>query len=131
MNPYIHTDDFELFVSYAQSDNRGEYEGVVSTIVEGLQAAYERLTHTRLRAFFDRVSIQSMDDWEAQILKAISRSRVMLAVLSPAYFASTFCRREWEAYVQTELERALPGEGIAPIYIVSHSDIDRDDPLQD
>src|SRR5262249_50649478 len=63
---------------------------------------------------------RSMDAWEARILVGLRQSKMMVAVLSPNYFKSDYCRKEWEIYVETELAHALPGEGITPIYVVRH-----------
>src|SRR5262249_16906913 len=30
-----------------------------------------------------------------------------------------YCRKEWELYLENELARALPGEGVAPIYVIT------------
>ena len=65
-----------------------------------------------------------MDVWEHRILRGLRHSKMMVAVLSPAYFASDYCRKEWEIYVETELAQALPGDGIAPIYVVTHPAFD-------
>ena len=42
----------------------------------------------------------------------------MLAFLSPAYFQSGWCRREWEEYLWVERSRTYPGEALAPIFLV-------------
>jgi hypothetical protein len=76
--------------------------------------------------FFETHEIRSMDDWEAKIVTGLRQSRMMVAVLSPSYFQSAFCRREWEIYVETELALALPGDGITPIYVVKHPAFEAD-----
>jgi hypothetical protein len=53
-----------------------------------------------------------------RILSALRESRVMIAMLSPAYFESTYCRKEWEWFADHETERAMTGEAIAPIYTI-------------
>jgi hypothetical protein len=67
--------------------------------------------------FFDRSGIRAMDDWEHRILRGLRSSKAMVALLSPAYFASEFCRREWKALLDHEHDRAMAGEGIAPVYL--------------
>lgn len=104
---------YDLFVSYAHVDDR---DGWVTAFVSALQEEHARFTPRPLRIFFDCDEIRTGDDWEHRILRGLSESRVMLAVLSPAYFASEYCRLEWEHYVEYELARAMPGEGITPIY---------------
>jgi len=111
---------YDLFVSYAHVDDRGEHRGKVTAMVDAIRADYRRVAGAELNVFFDVGEIRSMDDWEVRILRGLRQSKMMVAVLSPAYFASDYCRKEWEIYVETELAHALPGEGIAPIYVLSH-----------
>ncbi len=108
------------FVSYAHSDDRGEDAGKVSALVAAIKAEYARRIGAPLSVFSDTEAIRAMDDWEARILTGLRQSKMMVAVLSPAYPASEYCRKEWEIYVETELAHALPGEGIKPIYVVKH-----------
>jgi tetratricopeptide (TPR) repeat protein len=110
----------DLFVSYAHADDLGEHRGKVTALVEAVRADYRRVAGVELNIFFDVGEIRSMDDWEVRILRGLRHSKMMVAVLSPAYFASDYCRKEWEIYVETELAHALPGEGIAPIYVIRH-----------
>ena len=77
-----------------------------------------------MRIFFDREGIQGMDDWELRILTALRQSRVMIAVLSPAYFESEYCRKEWAWFVDRETERAMTGEAIAPVYTLTVDDFE-------
>jgi hypothetical protein len=109
---------FDVFISYAHVDNRAEYEGWVERLVTAIQEEHRRFTPLPLKVFLDLEDIRTMDDWEHRILTGLRHSRLMLAVLSPAYFQSRYCRKEWEAYCEHEVDRAMGGEGIAPIYIV-------------
>jgi hypothetical protein len=118
--------DFDLFISYAHADDRGENSERVAALVEAIRSDYLRTVGTPLHVFFDTHAIQSMDDWEAKILTGLRHSKMMVAVLSPAYFASDFCRKEWEIYVETELAQALPGDGITPIYVLRHPAFEAD-----
>jgi tetratricopeptide (TPR) repeat protein len=109
-------DEFDLFVSYAHADDA---DGWVSALVEAVRAEHREFTNVPLRVFFDRESIRDLADWEHRILSGLRSARVMLAVLSPAYVTSAFCRREWETYVDHELALTMPGDGIAPVYTVT------------
>src|SRR5690606_14366770 len=93
-------DEFELFISYAHVDNQGEHAGKVTALVEAIKADYLRFAGTPLKVFFDTDDIRSMDDWQVRILKGLRQSKMMVAILSPAYFASDYCRKEWEHYVE-------------------------------
>ncbi len=65
-----------------------------------------------------------MDDWEHRIYQGLRHSKVMLAVLSPAYFQSDYCKKEWERFIDLEQQRRVPGEAIAPIYTATHPDFE-------
>ena len=77
---------YDLFVSYAHVDDAG---GQVEALVQAIQEEHGRFTPTPLQVFFDHQAIGSMQDWEHRILRGLRESGVMLAVLSPAYFAAT------------------------------------------
>jgi tetratricopeptide (TPR) repeat protein len=124
MSPATPRSAYDLFVSYARADDRGEHQQKVTALVEAIKADYLRVTGTPLSVFFDTSAIRTMDDMEVKILDGLRESKMMVAVLSPAYFASDYCRKEWEVYVETELAHALPGEGITPIYVVAHPAFD-------
>ncbi|MBX7169188.1 MAG: TIR domain-containing protein [Pirellulales bacterium] len=118
---------YDLFVSYAHQDNEGAHAGMVTALVASIRREYEHVAGRPLEVFFDTQSIRGMDDWQQRILVGLRQSRIMLGVLSPAYFASDYCRLEWEEYLHHELAHALPGEGIAPIYVVQHPAFDQYD----
>jgi hypothetical protein len=126
MSPATPRSEYDLFVSYAHADDRGENVEKVAALVQAIKDDYQRVIGSPLQVFFDTHAIRSMDDWEARILTGLRQSKMMVAVLSPAYFASDYCRREWELYVETELAQALPGEGITPIYVVRHPSFEAD-----
>ena len=113
---------YDLFVSYAHKDNETLYAGRVTALVDKIRKQFQHIVGRELRVFFDTVEIRTMQDWYGRIQKGLVQSRMMVAVLSPNYFASQFCRHEWAEYIETELAYALPGEGIAPIYVIPHPD---------
>jgi len=113
--------EFDLFISYAHADNS---DGWLTALVEAIRAEHAKFTSTPLRIFFDQTEITSMSDWEHRILRGLRDSKIMLAALSPAYFQSEYCRKEWEIYLDHELSQAMPGEAIAPIYIATHAEFE-------
>ena len=113
--------EFDLFISYAHEDNGN---GWLTAMVEAIRAEHAKFTSAPLKIFFDQTDIETMSDWEHRILRALHDSKVMLAALSPAYFRSEYCRKEWEIYLEQELGQAMPGEAIAPIYIATYHDFE-------
>lgn len=106
---------YDLFISYAHQDND---HGQVKELCDAIFADFRQFGGRDLLVFFDERDIPSMADWEARIALGLRESRLFLAVISPSYFASTYCRREWEEYVRYEAMRQCLGEGVAPIYFV-------------
>src|SRR6185295_19799632 len=92
------TDLYDFFVSYARVDNA---DGWVERFLEALIEEHSHFTGGRtLTYFFDKQDIQNFATWESEIFhKGLTKSRLFLAFLSPSYFASTVCRKEWRAWV--------------------------------
>ncbi|MBL8829655.1 MAG: tetratricopeptide repeat protein [Planctomycetaceae bacterium] len=112
---------FDLFISYAHRDNA---RGQVRELHDAISANFQKFAGRNLTVFFDEHDIPSMADWEKRIAQGLRESRLFLAVLSPNYFASAYCRREWEEYVRYEAMRQCLGEGVAPVYFIELPGLD-------
>jgi len=115
--PSPDSDQFDFFVSYARNDNA---DGWITRFLEELKAEHEKFAPGRpLKPFFDRDEIRSLDDWRHRIFsEGLAKSRLFVAFLSPHYFASEWCRREWKAWIDTEIAKHILSAGAAPIYFV-------------
>ena len=112
---------YDLFISYAHQDNsRGQVRELRDAILEDFQ----KFSGRNLSIFFDEHDIPSMTDWDKRIAQGLRESRLFLAIISPNYFASTFCRREWDEYVRYEAMRQCLGEGVAPVYFIELPGLD-------
>src|SRR5271156_317385 len=113
----IHEIAYDFFVSYASADNR---EGWIDQFVAALLAEHRQFTGGRtLQYFLDRQCIDNFSHWHAEIFnKGLTKARFFLAFLSPNYFASAVCRREWRAWIDQEISLHLLSSGSAPIYFV-------------
>jgi len=100
---------YDLFISYAHRDNA---RGQVRELRDAISEDFEKFAGRNLTIFFDEHDIPSMADWEKRIAQGLRESRLFLAVLSPNYFASAYCRREWEEYVRYEAMRQCLGAGV-------------------
>ncbi|MFD0411363.1 TIR-like protein FxsC [Kitasatospora sp. NPDC127116] len=49
-------------------------------------------------AFRDTEQLRLGDDWAERLATMLGRSRTMVALYSPAYFASLYCGKEWTAF---------------------------------
>lgn len=83
---------FDLFVSYRHDGPYGEW----------VEKPFLDLFTTYLRnelgrdpiIFWDRSGIASGDEWPLKLLSALAQSRCLIAIWSPAYFQSEWCRKE-------------------------------------
>jgi len=120
--PHANDDEFDFFVSYARADNArvDDAPGWVEQFIAALLEEHKKFAGGRtLRPFFDRNDIRNFAHWETEIFhKGLTRSRLFLAFLSPRYFASEVCRREWKAWISQEIGRHILTAGAAPIYFV-------------
>ena len=106
---------FDLFVSYAHTDNG---DGWVAALVEAIKQTHARFRPAQpWRLFFDTHAIHTLDDWENRIGLGLRTARVMLALVSPAYFRSEWCRREWQTFRAHERRRGRAGGCVAVLYL--------------
>ena len=114
-------ESFELFISYSRKDNEprpGEERGWVTALGEGILEDHRQYSTELLRIFFDTGAIRGMDDWGSRILQGLRTSRVLLVCLSPHYFASEYCRWEWEEYLRRQVHQQMGVESVATVYFV-------------
>ena len=110
------TDQFDFFVSYARKDN---VDGWISAFIDELLAEHAKFSGGRMLVpFFDQHDIRVMDDWRRRIEGGLAALRLFLAFISPNYFASEWCRREWRTWIDHEIAKHILSDGAAPIYIV-------------
>jgi len=109
-------DEFDFFVSYARKDDAN---GWIGAFVDALLEEHRTFFGGRsLVPFFDTQEIRGLDDWQIRISHGVARSRLFLAFISPHYFASEWCRREWYQWIDTEIAKHILTSGAAPICII-------------
>ena len=104
--------EYDIFISYARIDNR-ENDRYVERLAEEMTSLYRQRTGRVLRIFLDKQEITTAQMWEREIHAALRRSSIMIAVLSPAYFRSSWCGREWDGFIGVSRDRSIT-YGITP-----------------
>src|SRR5262245_31960098 len=86
--------EYDIFLSYNRQHPHGTWvnEVLYPLLIPYVQDALNR----NIRVFKDDREILTGAEWERTIMKALLNSRVMVAVLSPTYFLSEWCRREFQ-----------------------------------
>lgn len=98
-----------IFVSYCRSDDewvRWTRENFVRPLRTLLRPAL-----VDARIFFDE-QIETGADWPTRLAQALARSRLLIPILSRAYFSSDWCRLEFALMYHREKQSGLrtPGE---------------------
>ena len=118
---------YDYFISYAHTDNEPKdgNPGFVDEFVQKLRDSKEHqsMFHEKMNVFFDKSEIQDMDDWDTRIRSSLAKSRFFIVFLSPNYFHSEYCAREFDWWMQHEMHRHLLREGTAPMLIVKVDDL--------
>ena len=113
----------DYFISYAHKDNVSEdgKHGFVDEFVEKLKGStdHKKMFGREIEVFFDKTNIHSMSDWDNRIRSCLAESRFFVVLLSPNYFHSEFCAKEFDWWMQHEMHRRVLGEGTAPMLIVA------------
>lgn len=89
--------EFDIFLSYKRGQQHGTW---VNEILWPLLAPYieDAVGGRDIRIFKDDREILSGSEWEKSIMKSLLNSRIMVAVLSPKYFNSEWCIREFQMF---------------------------------
>ena len=116
-----------LFLSYARADNQPVAPGAmgwVGAFKARLEARHKGFSGKPLNIFYDTQSLSPGDDWETRIGQALRSSQLLLAFLSPNFFKSEWCRREWEEYLRVEHSLSRSEGGIVPVYFAHVPELD-------
>lgn len=89
--------DYEVFVSYSKEDREW-----ASELLDAIQDVFKKSGGRELRIFMYTQDIKNGEAWEQHIGTALEKSYIMLAILSPAYFHSSWCKREWTLFCSLE-----------------------------
>jgi hypothetical protein len=101
---YVHEND--VLDKYYLTRFRERLEGQIS------QAIGEDFT-----IFQDRVHINPGHQWEARIEQYLSKSTFLIPILTPHFFNSEWCRKEFEYFRSVEQRTGL-GQRIIPVYYI-------------
>jgi TIR domain len=116
-------DDYDVFLSYARTDEQNHQ--FVSKLVSEMERQFQSQAGQPLRTFVDTKEIATAQLWDERIRGALEASTFMIAVLTPLYFTSEWCGREWDHFQEREVrwrrEERLPSSDtlIFPIRFLS------------
>lgn len=98
-------------------------------LTAAVEDEYRQQTGKQLSVFKDTILLPG-ERWEERILTAVKASRCLLAVMSPPYFQSDYCRKEWEHFHAEEEKRGIR-DLIIPVYYTEHEPFENPGQRQD
>ena len=117
------TYEYDVFLSYTRSGGAGEW--VRNHFFDTLHDCLNNAMPREPRIFVDWAQETGIV-WPDNLAHSLNRSRVMVAILSPPYFRSTWCLAEWSTMWQRQRSLGL-GTGANPrslIHCVQYADGD-------
>ena len=88
------------FLSYSHLDDEAD-GGRIRRLAAKIQAEYRVLTGEKLEIFVDRTDLGWGQKWRERIDGALQSTTFFIPVLSPSFFASDECRREFLNFYNT------------------------------
>jgi hypothetical protein len=113
---------FAGFMSYVRKDDEHD-NGYLSAWRRRLQGELEAQTAEAFAIFQDRENILWGQAWRSRIEEAIDGTTILVAILTPRFFASTACRDEIERFFDREAEMGRR-DLVFPLYYMSTPSLD-------
>ncbi|HEX7312835.1 MAG TPA: TIR domain-containing protein [Pyrinomonadaceae bacterium] len=105
--------DYDLFISYAHIDDLspfGEEKGWIDLLHERLTVLLAQALGYEPRIWRDGHRLQGNDELSGAIGAGVTRSLLLVPVISPRYVQSDWCNREMDAFHAAQAEQGpLPG----------------------
>jgi hypothetical protein len=117
------------FWSYVHRDDDAE-GGRITRIATDLTAQYETITGESIQIFCDRSNIEWGDEWRTVADSALASIVFFIPVLTPRYFQSEECRREFNSFARRASQLGVR-ELVMPILYVAFPALAADPPLDD
>lgn len=92
------------FWSYVHADDQAEGERI-SRLARDVSAQFEMLTGEPITLFLDKDAIRWGEDWRATIDTSLASVAFFIPVMTPRYFMSAECRREFQLPKRTFASR--------------------------
>lgn len=88
------------FWGYAHIDDKAD-GGRVTRLAQKIQLEYQALTTQEIDIFVDRFSLEWGEKWRERIDTSLQATTFYIPIITPSFFNSAECRREFLAFVNT------------------------------
>src|SRR5580700_3197000 len=111
---------FTAFFSYAHDDGDADPR-LVEALTKGLESRVNvRLVNDRFGIWRDAKGLRAADKWDEKIREIIANADIFIALLTPRWIGSNYCREEFKLFEETENARSIDDYTagyIAPILV--------------
>jgi hypothetical protein len=111
------------FLSYARFNDKQDHERI-TTIRRKLSGEMQTVTGKAFEIFQDR-DLRAGEEWKTRIEQSIESATLLIAILTPAFFNSEYCRKETNQFLALEA-RLGRRDLIIPIYYVPVDALEED-----
>jgi hypothetical protein len=87
--------EWDVFLSYSRSSESGRW--VRQLFYPHLRKWLDEYAARPLKVFYDENATSDSGNWPQSVQQGLLRSRLMISVVTPAYFGSRWCKAEWES----------------------------------
>jgi hypothetical protein len=117
--------DWNGFWSYVHADDEAE-GGRIARLARDVASQFEMRTGEKIRLFLDRDSIEWGDNWRDRIDEGLASVAFFIPVLTPRYFMSAECRREFTSFARRASDLGVK-ELLLPLLYVDVPELDDED----
>jgi hypothetical protein len=120
MERFRHGFAHDIFLSYTHTDDQPDAgRRWVTQFLEDLRARLEIVSGHGIDIWRDQEKLGAADRFNDSIAQGIRDSALLLVILSPAYFNSSYCRQERETFYGDAARRPMPPPGKAAVIKVA------------
>lgn len=114
------------FLSYTHQDDQF-FGGYISTFRQKLEDAVHVVTgQLTFRLFQDVEGLVLGENWQKKLSDVIGKSSLLVPMMTPLFFNSSYCRDEVDLFLKHEKEVGR-GDMIIPIYFLSSAKLEKED----
>jgi len=95
----------DIFISYSRLDNK---KNNISNFLESLWDSMQHHVGRVPPFFLDTTDIHTGEEWESKLLQTVDTCRLLIAFLSPSYFRSSYCIKEWKRMYRRDSTAIFP-----------------------
>lgn len=106
--------EFDLFISHATNSVQIEW---LDTFIKRLMPLCESRLGRKINVFFDHSEVRVGEAWSGAIANGLLKSRLLLAIVTPKYVESPWCRGQWATFEQREMSASTRHPLIVPMLL--------------